>query len=145
MLAMAFISNVAADISATYSRTGTPTSRNQEVHTSTSTFSSQQFSYEPEPNRLGNSLAHILSSVRSGRGVRRDELGTWEHREDGVSFGFNLSGLRSQSISEGTRILEVWGQGAEHLSLDLEYMEGHWVWIGAERGVRVRLSQIGPE
>ena len=47
------------------------------------------------------------------------------HGEDGVSRGFNLSGLRPQSILEGTRILEAWGQGAEHLSLDLEYTEGH--------------------
>ena len=67
------------------------------------------------------------------------------HGEDGVSRGFNLSGLRSRSISEGTCISEAWGQGAERLSLDLEYTEGHWVRIGAERGMGVRLSRIGPE
>ena len=43
-----------------------------------------------------------------------------------MSLGFNLSGLRPRSISKGTRISEAWGQGAERLSLDLEYTEGHW-------------------
>ena len=43
-----------------------------------------------------------------------------------MSLGFNLSGLRPRSISEGTRISEAWGRGAERLSLDLEYTEGHW-------------------
>ena len=43
-----------------------------------------------------------------------------------MSLGFNLSGLRPRSISEGTCISEAWGQGAERLSLDLEYTEGHW-------------------
>ena len=62
-----------------------------------------------------------------------------------MSLGFNLSGLRPRSISEGTHISEVWRQEVERLSLDLEYMEGHWVRIGAERGVGVRLSRIGPE
>ena len=77
--------------------------------------------------------------------MRRDGSGTWGHGGDGVSLGFNLSGLRPRSISEGTRISEAWGQGVERLSLDLEYTEGHWVRIGAERGVGVRLSRIGPE
>ena len=87
----------------------------------------------------------VMSSVESGRGVRRDGSGTWGHGGDGVSLGFNLSGLRPRSISEGTRISEAWRQGVERLSLDLEYTEGHWVRIGAERGVGVRLSRIGPE
>ena len=77
--------------------------------------------------------------------MRRDGSGTWGHGGDGVSLGFNLSGLRPRSILEGTRILEAWGQGAGCLSLDLEYTEGHWVQIGAKRGVGVRLSRIGPE
>ena len=38
-----------------------------------------------------------------------------------MSRSFNLSGLRPWSISEGTHILEAWGQGAKGLSLDLEY------------------------
>ena len=62
-----------------------------------------------------------------------------------MSLGFNLSGLHSRSILEGTCILEAWRQGAECLSLDLEYTKGHWVRIGAERGMGVRLSRIGPE
>ena len=88
-----------------------------------------------------------MDIVKRRIGPRRAEgwVGDVGHGGDGVSLGFNLSGLRPRSISEGTRISEAWEQGVERLSLDLEYTEGHWVRIGAERGVGVRLSRIGPE
>ena len=59
-----------------------------------------------------------------------------------MSLGFNLSGLRPQSISEGTRISEAWGQGTKRLSLDLEYTEGHW---GPDRSGARRESKTESE